>query len=105
MATIMECIERIPSVMEGILERQGESFRGLAEYVGGAVEGLDEVVFIGSGTSNTAAMTSQAFVEKVSGLRTKVVLPNDYIREGVCTIPMPSMSLPPRQAPPRWSAA
>lgn len=82
MATIMECIERIPSVMEGILERQGESFRGLAEYVGGAVEGLDEVVFIGSGTSNTAAMTSQAFVEKVSGLRTRVVLPNDYIREG-----------------------
>ncbi len=82
MATIMECIERIPSVMERVLGQQEESFRGLVRYVKGAAGKLDEVVFIGSGTSNTAAMTSSAFVEKVSGLRTKVALPNDYIREG-----------------------
>ena len=82
MATIIECIERIPSVMERVLEQQEESFRGFAEYMEEYIGKLDEVVFIGSGTSNTAAMTSQAFVEKACGLRTKVVLPNDYIREG-----------------------
>lgn len=82
MATILECIERIPSLMERVLEQHRESFRGFSEYMEGHADGLDEVVLIGSGTSNTAAMTSQGFVEKASGLRVKVVLPNDYIREG-----------------------
>lgn len=82
MVTLLDCIERIPSVIEAILTQQEEAFAGFDQYVGKEKDRIDEIVFIGSGTSNTVAMTSQPFVEKVSGLRTKVVYPNDYIGEG-----------------------
>lgn len=81
MVTLLDCIERIPSVIETILEKQEEAFAPFMDYVRDRTEEIDEIVFVGSGTSNTVAMTSWPFVEKVSGLRTKVVLPNDYIRE------------------------
>lgn len=82
MITLLDCIERIPSIIERILAKQDEAFAVLEAYVKEQIERIDEIVFIGSGTSNTAAMTSQPFVEKASGIRTKVVYPNDYMEEG-----------------------
>lgn len=79
MVTLLDCIERIPSVMENILAIQDEAFAAFMEYIKDRIQEIDEIIFVGSGTSNTVAMTSQAFVEKVSGIRTKVVLPNDYV--------------------------
>lgn len=81
MVTLLDCIERIPSVIETILEKQDEAFVPFMSYVKNRIEEIDEIVFVGSGTSNTVAMTSWPFVEKAAGIRTKVVLPNDYIRE------------------------
>lgn len=82
MVTLLDCIERIPSVIETILEKQDEAFAPLEAWLKDDVNRIDEIVFIGSGTSNTSAMTSQPFVEAVSGIRIKVVYPNDYIGEG-----------------------
>ena len=82
MVTLMDCIKRIPSCIEYILEKQDEAFAPMEAYVKDHLSTIDEIVFIGSGTSNTVAMTSQVFVEKSSGIRTKVVYPNDYIEEG-----------------------
>lgn len=81
MVTLLDCIERIPSVIEMILEKQDEAFAPLEDYIKNELDRIDEIVFIGSGTSNTAAMTSAPFAEAVSRLRTKVVYPNDYIEE------------------------
>lgn len=82
MVTLMDCIKRIPSCIKYILEKQDEAFAPMEAYVKDHLSTIDEIVFIGSGTSNTVAMTSQVFVEKSSGIRTKVVYPNDYIEEG-----------------------
>ncbi len=82
MVTILDCIERIPSVMENILAAREESFAAFMEFIKDKTEKINEIIFVGSGTSNTAAMTSRLFVEKVSGISTKVVLPNDYINSG-----------------------
>lgn len=82
MVTLLECIERIPFVIETILAKQEEAFAPFHKYVAGQLERIDEIIFLGSGTSNTVAMTSQPFVEKVAGLRTKVVYPNDYLGAG-----------------------
>lgn len=78
MVTLLDCIERIPSVMENILAKQDEAYASFMEYLQPRLFEVDEIVFIGSGTSSTASMTSRPFVEKASGIRTKVVLPNDY---------------------------
>lgn len=77
MVTVLDCIERIPSVIEHILEKQDEAFEPFMKYINGWPGKISEVVFIGSGTSNTAAVTSQPFVEKVSGICTKIALPNN----------------------------
>lgn len=82
MVTLLDCIERIPSCIENILAKQDEAFAPLEAYVKDKIQEIDEIVFIGSGTSNTVAMTSQPFVERISGIRTKVVYPNDYMEEG-----------------------
>lgn len=82
MVTLLDCIERIPAVMEQVLEKEEKEFASLIAYVGEKLDKIDEIVLIGSGTSNTTAMTSQPFLEKTAGLRTKVVYPNDYIKEG-----------------------
>lgn len=82
MVTLLDCIERIPSVIETILAEQEETFESFMVYVGQRINEIDEIVLIGSGTSYTAAMTSSPFMEKASGLRVRAVFPNDYIEEG-----------------------
>lgn len=77
MESILSCIERIPWVLQNILENKElylkELKSAILEYC------VDEIIFIGSGTSNTAAVTSAPFVEKVSGLRTTVVTSNEFM--------------------------
>lgn len=81
MVTLLDCIERIPAVIERILAEQEETFAPFMAYVGRRINEIDEIVLIGSGTSYTAAMTSAPFMEKASGLRTRAVFPNDYMEE------------------------
>jgi glucosamine 6-phosphate synthetase-like amidotransferase/phosphosugar isomerase protein len=78
MVTLLDCIERVPSVLENILRRRQENFNPLFDTLGKGVYDLDEIVFIGSGTSNTSAVTSKIFVEKAGGIKVSVVFPNDF---------------------------
>ena len=82
MVTLLDCIERIPAVIERILAEQEETFAPFMAYVGRRINEIDEIVLIGSGTSYTAAMTSSPFMEKAAGLRTRAVFPNDCMEEG-----------------------
>lgn len=81
MVTVLDCIERVPSVIESILERQEDAFGPFMDRITSSIDRINEIVFIGSGTSNTAAVTSQVFVEKASGICTKIALPNNYAQE------------------------
>jgi len=77
MVTMLEVIERIPSRLEQILDTRKEHFAKLILAVN--ERKVNEIILIGSGTSNTSALTSRPFVEKVSGLRTTVVSSNEFI--------------------------
>lgn len=79
MVTVLDCIERIPAIIENILEKEEETFKPFMHYINKHVNKIHEIVFIGSGTSYTSAVTSQPFVEKVSGICTKIVLPNNCV--------------------------
>lgn len=80
MVTMLDCIERIPSVMETILDTRKENFAPLFGTLKNGPQGIREIVFVGSGTSNTSAVTSRFFVEKATGVKTTVVYPTDFIR-------------------------
>jgi len=77
METFLDCIERIPFLLERILEARMENLRNLILMV--TEKKVNEMIFVGSGTSNTSAMTSRPFIEKVSGLRTTVVSSNEFM--------------------------
>lgn len=81
MVTVLDCIQRVPSILENILANRKETTRELLAYLDGRVSEIDELVFIGSGTSNTSAWTSRNAVARMARLRVTTVLPNEFLYE------------------------
>lgn len=77
MVSFLDCIERIPSVLADMLDNREMYLADVKKVL--AERRINELLFIGSGTSNTSAITSRPFVEKVSGLRTTVVSANEFM--------------------------
>ena len=76
---LLDCIYRIPEITEKITENRKENFAPLIQYLGTDIETLDEILFVGSGTSNTSAVTACRFVEEVSGISAATILPNEFL--------------------------
>ena len=83
MVTLLDCIYRVPSVIEGIVARREETFAPLLDAVKDRLGELNEIMFIGSGTSNTCSLTSYRFVEKASKLSTCTMIPNEFLAKTV----------------------
>lgn len=79
MITILDCIQRIPHVAEHIIKSYDTIFHDLNVYLEN--KEINEIVFIGSGTSNTSVVTSMRFVEEVSGMSVNRCLPNDFLNK------------------------
>ena len=69
MVTMLEVINRIPAVCTDILNHREETFAVLTQTVKAHPE-INQILLIGSGTSNTSAVTARGFIEKTSGLQT-----------------------------------
>ena len=78
MVTMLEVINRIPAVCADILNHREETFAALTQTVKAHPE-INQILLIGSGTSNTSAVTARRFIEKTSGLQTICVLPNELL--------------------------
>ena len=72
-------IERVPSVIEAILENRKEATKEMMAYIAPRLQEIDEIVLVGSGTSNTCSKTSREVVEEVSGISTTAILPNVFL--------------------------
>lgn len=77
MVTMLDCIKRIPSLLEKIADRAEENYKEILRAF--AERGFEEIYLIGSGTSYNAAMTARYFAESASGMRVTAVLPNDFL--------------------------
>ena len=82
MVTLLDCIERIPSRLEWILENRAALQAPVFDYLGGRLAELDQIVLVGSGTSATSAQTAAYFMEEASGLETRAVVPSEFCRPG-----------------------
>ena len=78
MVTMLEVINRIPTVCTDILNHREATFAALVDTVKAHPE-INQILLIGSGTSNTSAVTARRFIEKTSGLQTICVLPNELL--------------------------
>ncbi len=83
MVTMLDCIYRTPAKMERIIANRKASFAALLKAMNKKMDAYDEIVFIGSGTSNNGSVTAHQFVEKVSGLSTNTMLPNEFLDKTV----------------------
>ena len=73
MTTILDLIERIPSVCENILKEYPVSFDAALSKLEQPISELDELIFIGSGTSDTSARTAAPLPSpRVRGFRSKL---------------------------------
>ena len=79
MVSMLDCIKRVPDILNSILENRESTFRPLFERFSERLEQMDEVVLIGSGTSYTSAFTGKYLAEKASGLRVTVLPPNEFL--------------------------
>lgn len=81
--SLIDTIRRVPGVVETVIEERKELTADLFTYLGNKLEIIDEIVLVGSGTSNTCSMTSHEFVEKASGISTHVLLPNIFLEKSI----------------------
>lgn len=76
--TVLDCIQRVPSIVEGILTNRKKNIQPFIDFLGERADEINELIFVGSGTSSTCAMTSKGFVERVTKLRTSVIVPEEF---------------------------
>ena len=72
---LIDCIHRIPSVLKNIAGSQHEVFNQLQNAID--LKSIDEVVFIGSGSSMNAAKVTRYFAHKICKLNSQYFYPNE----------------------------
>lgn len=79
MVTLLDCINRVPEICDKIIAGRKENFAKFFEVLDGHLEKFNQIILIGSGTSNTSAVTARGFIEKASGIQTICMLPNEFL--------------------------
>ncbi|MFD3155389.1 SIS domain-containing protein [Haloimpatiens sp. FM7330] len=67
-------VKETPEVLKYIISERKKIFKPLVEKI--SEKSFDEIVFIGSGTSNNAAVTAKYFIEKVLNVKVRCEFPN-----------------------------
>lgn len=81
MVSFLDCIKRVPERMKWIIDHREESFGPLDERFSQSVGQWDELVLIGCGTSNTAAVTARYPAQRLAGIRVTPALPSEFLNE------------------------
>lgn len=77
--SMLDCIERIPSLLTAILENRKENLNELFAYLGeDGLKNLSGIVLIGSGTSSTSGTTAAYFGSKVAGVPVRAAIPSEF---------------------------
>ena len=79
MVTLLECIERTPRVLRGLLDSRAENYRGVTQYLSRDGREVEEIVLIGSGSSYNAALAARGFVERTAGVPVYVEAANPFL--------------------------
>lgn len=77
MVTMLDCIARIPSLLNKILNNGHKVFDDV--FTKFDPKEIDEICLIGSGTSHNSAVTARYLAEAASGVRVTPMLPNEFL--------------------------
>lgn len=79
MITLLDCIQRIPDISRKIIDSYDEIYKQFLSYI--QEKDIDELIFIGSGTSNTSTITACNFVERITKIRVSHYIPNEFLNK------------------------
>lgn len=79
MATMLDCIKQSAPALRDILKNWEAVSDSCFARLEGRLTELNEIIFVGSGSSNTAAVTARQFVEKVSQVQVRTMTPNEFL--------------------------
>ena len=77
MVTMLDCIERVPSLLDKIIANANVTFNEVFEKFD--PKEINEICLIGSGTSYNSAATARYLAESASGVRVTPMLPNEFL--------------------------
>lgn len=79
MITILDVVKRSPEKINGIINNRKSIFQQFLKYV--KEKEINEIVFVGSGSSYSTVLSTTLFIDKVSGVQTFAMLPNIFINK------------------------
>lgn len=79
MITLLDVVRREKEKMNLIIDSRKEIFEDVLR----SVDSIDEIVFIGSGSSYSSVLSTSLIVEKLSGIKTYTMFPNLFINKSV----------------------
>lgn len=79
--TILDVISRSKDKMDLIIKSRKDIFKNFLSFI--KDKNIKEIIFIGSGSSYSSVLSSMLIVEKISGIKTCVMLPNLFINKEV----------------------
>ena len=83
MITMLDCIRRSAPLTKEIVANAETRTDDLIKYLGDIINKIDEIIICAAGSSNTAALTSCQFMEKVSGLQVHPYMANPFNKKEV----------------------
>lgn len=83
MTTMLDVIRRVPQTVNRILDEQANTFADLCAKLKEQPDRFNELVYVGSGSSNTAAVAAVRIAEQASRLPARTMVPNDFLRKAV----------------------
>ena len=81
--TMLDCIKRVSPITKDIMSKAEVRTDDLIRYLGEDIEKIHEIIIVGAGSSNTAALTSFQFMEKVTGLQVHTYSANQFDKKAV----------------------
>lgn len=79
--SILDCIIREKQLFSKIISNRKENTEELVNYYKQNLNKYNEIIFVGSGSSNTSSVAAYQIVEFFSGLSCSVILPNIFINK------------------------
>lgn len=74
---LIECIERIPSLLDKIIINYQETEKKICDYI--CQKQIEEIVYIASGTSLNYAKVTKYFADNKLGIKTRFIYPNEFV--------------------------
>lgn len=79
MLPLIQWIERVPEKGRLLIKNRKQNLQPLLDYLKDQLETINELVYVGSGSSFNSVMSAKGWIEQITRLKVSVMTPNEYL--------------------------